>query len=82
MHIAAALKIKTLSIFCPLTACSPDLWGPLGNNSRIILPEKNYCEVVCPGDPKKCTFSGTGGINSKRVTEEAINIINSFITSL
>lgn len=74
MHIAAALKVKTLSLFCPLTACSPKLWGPLGNESRIILPESNYCEVNCPGDPKKCTFSGIGGISVDKVLNTAIEI--------
>lgn len=70
MHIAAALKVKTISIFCPLTACSPKLWGPLGNESKIILPEKNYCSTVCPGDPKKCRFTGTGGIDADKVLNE------------
>ena len=28
MHICAELKVKTISMFCPLTACSPKLWGP------------------------------------------------------
>ncbi|NJD21572.1 MAG: glycosyltransferase family 9 protein [Melioribacter sp.] len=70
MHIAAALKVKTLSMFCPLTACSPKLWGPLGNKSKIILPQENYCQTVCPGDPKKCTFSGQGGIDVMKVLEE------------
>lgn len=75
MHIAAALKVKTLSMFCPLTACSPQLWGPLGNQSKIILPESNYCEDNCPGDPKKCTFSGSGGIGVSKVLDEAVNIV-------
>jgi len=70
MHIAAALKVKTLSMFCPLTACSPKLWGPLGNESKIILPQENYCQTVCLGDPKKCTFSGYGGIDTEKVLEE------------
>jgi len=70
MHIASAIKVKTLSMFCPLTACSPKLWGPLGNESKIILPEENYCKTVCPGDPKKCTFSGQGGIDADKVLEE------------
>lgn len=70
MHISAALKVKTLSIFCPLTACSPKLWGPMGNKSKIILPQENYCQSVCPGDPKKCTFSGQGGIDAEIVLEE------------
>lgn len=71
MHIAAALKVKTLSMFCPLTACSPKLWGPLGNESKIILPGENYCCTVCPGDPKKCSFTGVGGIDYEKVFNEA-----------
>lgn len=75
MHICASLKVKTLSLFCPLTACSPKLWGPLGNENRIIQPSDNYCSNVCPGDPKKCTFEGEGGISSDHILTE----IKSFI---
>jgi heptosyltransferase-2 len=67
MHICAALKIPTLSIFCPLPACSPKLWGPLGNKSEIILPEENYCSLICPGDPHICDFGGDGGIDSEKI---------------
>ena len=77
MHIAAALKVKTLSLFCPLTACSPELWGPLGNNSKIILPEDNYCSTFCPGDPKKCNYEGPGGIDHKTVIEQALSFLES-----
>jgi heptosyltransferase-2 len=75
MHICAALKVPTISLFCPLTACSPKLWGPLGNDSDINLPEKNYCSNVCPGDPHICDFSGQGGIDSEIVYKN----VNSFI---
>jgi len=77
MHICAALKIPTISMFCPLPACSPQLWGPLGNKSEIILPEDNYCSTVCPGDPHICNFSGKGGIDSQIVYERVKNFINS-----
>lgn len=77
MHICAALKIPTISMFCPLPACSPKLWGPLGNKSEIILPEDNYCSTVCPGDPHICNFSGKGGIDSQIVYERVKNFINS-----
>jgi heptosyltransferase-2 len=70
MHICAALKVPTLSLFCPLPACSPNLWGPLGNKSEIILPEANYCSNVCLGDPHICDFSGKGGIDSNKVYEK------------
>ena len=75
MHICAALKVPTISLFCPLTACSPELWGPLGKVSGIILPEKNYCDSICPGDPHICDFSGEGGINSKTVYKRVKSFI-------
>ncbi|MFH1196899.1 MAG: glycosyltransferase family 9 protein [bacterium] len=70
MHICAALKIKTVSMFCPLNACSPKLWGPLGNVNEILLPKYSYCQYKCPGDPKKCTFEGEHGINVEDVVEK------------
>jgi heptosyltransferase-2 len=75
MHICAALKVPTISVFCPLPACSPKLWGPLSNKSEIILPEENYCSTVCPGDPHICDFSGKCGIDSEKVYER----IKSFV---
>lgn len=56
MHLAAALKRPTVSLFCPLTACSPVLWGPRGNPSTVILPPDEYCAQQCPGDPHICTM--------------------------
>lgn len=76
MHIAASLKVRTLSLFCPLTACSPELWGPLGNDANIIMPDKDYCRIKCPGDPKICTFSGEGGINPVKVSGEICRLLN------
>lgn len=76
MHIAAALKVKTLSMFCPMTACSPKLWGPKGNNAHIILPNGNYCDNHCPGDPKICSFEGEHGINSEKVFLEILKILS------
>lgn len=76
MHICAALKVPTISMFCPLPACSPKLWGPLGNKSEIILPEENYCSTVCPGDPHICDFSGEGGIDSEKVYQRIKSFLN------
>ena len=74
MHIAAALNVKTLSLFCPLTACSPKLWSPTGNESHIILPQKEYCQNQCPGDPKICNFEGENGIKSEDIIKEVNQI--------
>lgn len=67
MHIAGALGVKTIGLFCPLPACKPSLWGTLGNKARYILPDESYCSRRCPGDPKKCDFAGEGGIDHLRV---------------
>ena len=76
MHLCAGLKVKTVSLFCPMTACSPLLWGPKGNESRIILPEEDYCANQCPGDPKKCNFSLKGGIEVEQVLNEIVSLLN------
>lgn len=75
MHIAAALKVKTLSIFCPLTSCSPELWGPKGNKSKILLPDEAKCMESCQDDPKKCQFEGEHNISCERVFIETVKFI-------
>ncbi len=74
MHLAAGLNIPTVNLFCPLTACSPELWGPKGNRAEIILPPPDYCETQCPGDPKLCHFEG--GITVGQVAEGVRNILD------
>ncbi len=59
MHIAAALDVPTFSLFCPLPACSPVLWGPKGNRSAQLVAADTQCQVTCERDPHHCTMSGT-----------------------
>ena len=74
-HIAAALKVPTLTLFCPLAACSPRLWSPIGNMAINVLPDNDYCGKVCSGNPKQCYFEGEGGISADRVFEEVKRFI-------
>jgi heptosyltransferase-2 len=67
MHLAAALRVPTVSMFCPISACSPELWGPKGNRAEVILPPEGYCRRRCPGDPHVCEFEG--GIDPREVFE-------------
>ena len=76
MHIAAAVGTPTVSMFCPLTACSPKLWGPLGNISKIILPPEGFCSLRCPGDPHLCTFeAGVDGMKVETVFGAAREVL-------
>ena len=63
MHVAAALGVPTVSMFCPLTACSPLLWGPKGNKAEILFAPESYCTHQCPGDPHVCDFEGGIGVH-------------------
>ncbi|MBI2427756.1 MAG: glycosyltransferase family 9 protein [Ignavibacteriales bacterium] len=74
MHIAAALDVSTVALFCPLTACSYKLWGPLGNRSEIIEPPDRYCQGRCPGNPKICPFDE---ISVETVLERIEKVITS-----
>ncbi|MDL1891990.1 glycosyltransferase family 9 protein [Sphingobacteriales bacterium CHB3] len=74
MHIAAALRVPTVSLFCPLTACSPTLWGPKGNDAHVILPHEGYCSKQCPGDPKVCRLDDP---SVERVAEILLGRISS-----
>ncbi|OGU62152.1 MAG: ADP-heptose--LPS heptosyltransferase [Ignavibacteria bacterium RBG_13_36_8] len=74
-HIAAALKIKTFTIFCRLPVCSHGLWAPKGNEAYFILPDENYCNIICSGDPKMCSFEGEGGINAGKIFQALKNHI-------
>ncbi len=76
LHLAAALKVKTVSLFCPMTACSPKLWKPVGNISIELLPEENYCKTNCPLDPKKCYYKNDGIPISK-----VLNAINNILAN-
>jgi ADP-heptose:LPS heptosyltransferase len=78
MHIAAGLKVPTVSLFCPLTACSPRLWGPRGNRSDVLLPPEGYCQVRCPGDPHICTFED--GIQATDVADAVGKVLSASVT--
>ncbi len=82
MHIAAAVGTPTISMFCPLTACSPKLWGPIGNVSKVLLPPEGFCQAKCPGNPHVCTFGDRSeGITIRKVFETVIECLNKMETA-
>lgn len=44
MHMAAARKVPTVSIFPPVKACTPVRWGPIGNRQLVLMPDVPQCE--------------------------------------
>lgn len=76
MHIASALKVPTLSFFCPLPVCSPNRWGPLGNYSTNILPESEYCDTKCPNGLKNCEFKDSKNFTVDNIVTKILSAIN------
>lgn len=54
MHIAAALNITTVSLFCPIISCTPVRWGPVGNRQHVLMPRGVPQCGKCIG--KKCEY--------------------------
>jgi len=52
-----------VSMFCPLPACEPALWGARGPRAVAVTPEADYCGTRCPGAPHVCTFAGSAVIS-------------------
>ena len=73
MHLAASLRVPTVSMFCRMSAASVDLWGPQGNTSAIVRPTEHYCSTQCPGDPHACQFEG--GIFPEEVLQRVKEIL-------
>ncbi len=42
MHIAAALRVPTISLFGSNPVVGPSRWGPLGNRSKVLSPLDDY----------------------------------------
>ncbi len=74
-HVAAAAGVKTLTLFCRLSANSPQLWSPMGNDAYYVQPEETYCKNNCPTNPDDCRFEGNGGINHQKILESVKKII-------
>jgi len=53
MHLAAALGIPVIAIFCPILSCNPQRWGPWGKGHFVIQPKVPSCRRC---DPKRCPY--------------------------
>lgn len=66
LHLAVAVGTKVVGLYSGKKVMSPVRWGPLGEDHRVLLPEKQVCE--CP--PRQCRCMET--ISEERVAEEVI----------
>ena len=53
MHMAAALGVPIVALFCPRFACSPVRWGPLTDKKIILMPHVDEGCDLCAEE--KCS---------------------------
>lgn len=44
MHLAASCGVPVIGIFCPIAGCSPERWGPLGEHTKVLIPDVPTCK--------------------------------------
>ncbi len=55
IHLAAALGVPTVGVFCPHPGSHPRSWGPLGGlTANLVVPE-SLCRRVTPAASSTCT---------------------------
>lgn len=56
LHIASALKIKTIGLYCHRPMNCAKLWGALGDKAVNLEVSKEYCDAECSKDKERCEF--------------------------
>lgn len=56
LHLASALNVKTVGIFCHRRMNCAELWGAKGKKAVNIEVSKEYCDGRCSSDKEICKF--------------------------
>lgn len=61
LHLAVAVGTKVVGLYCPITPCRPERWGPYGHLDSVIMPPIEACKKC---NSKKCRHSNCMGLIS------------------
>lgn len=56
LHIASALKVKTIGLYCHRRMNCAKHWGALGSKAVNLEVSKKYCDEKCSADKETCRF--------------------------
>ena len=74
MHIASALGVSTISIFCHNAMCRINRWGALGDKAHNIEVDAKYCESHCKENVSQCEIEKA--ISTDQIMAELDQILN------
>ncbi|MEO8664283.1 MAG: glycosyltransferase family 9 protein [Ignavibacteria bacterium] len=67
LHIASALNVKTIGLFCHRRMNCTKHWGALGEKAINLEVSEEYCDLNCSADKEFCNFEN--GISIAEVLE-------------
>ena len=70
LHLASALKVRSIGLFCHRSMSCVKHWGALGDKAVNIEVSSGFCDRVCSSDKEICRFEN--GI----AVDEVLNKIN------
>ncbi len=71
LHLATAVDVPVVGLYCPITVCLPRRWGPLGENDITLAPDVEPCERCI--DEKCPHYDCMDSINVKQVLEAVMD---------
>ncbi|MCB0721605.1 MAG: glycosyltransferase family 9 protein [Ignavibacteriae bacterium] len=74
MHLASAMGVNTVSIFCYNAMCRVKRWGALGNKAHNIEVASEFCRNNCHEVVEECRVEA--GIGIHRVLNEILPLIS------
>lgn len=73
LHVASALGIKTIGLYCYRPMNCARHWGALGEKAVNLEISRDYCDSNCSQDKESCMFEG--GITVEEVLDHARPLI-------
>ena len=68
LHLASALKVRTIGLYCHRRLSSAKHWGALGELAVNLEVSKSYCDSHCSSDKEICEFEN--GISIEEVLRQ------------
>jgi heptosyltransferase-2 len=55
LHLAVALGMPVIGLYCPIRTCRPERWGPYGQSKNVIMSQKEDCNKCLNQKPRYCS---------------------------
>lgn len=73
LHIASAVGVRVVGVYCPIFVCLPERWGPIGPGGMAITPDVEPCDKCV--DEKCVHFDCMETISVEKVKEAVLGMV-------